>query len=320
VPLSSENDFLALIDRHFPADHPHLRLGRGDDCAVITCPPEMCVTTDLFLEDVHFRRSYFSAADVGHKALAVNLSDVSAMGARPLGFSLGLTIPAGLPDAWWEEMFSGMAGLAGEAGVALTGGDLSAGGKVGLCLTVWGAPPPGGRFLRRRQGLPGDVLFLVGEVGLARTGLHLLEAGAEASAYPASKAAHLRPGLHLGAALALSTAPGVRGLMDVSDGLAMDLPRFLAPGTGADLRLAPADLHPEIVAYTTAHGRDPVRWAVRGGEDYALLGACAPDAWPELAATLPGARAIGAVTSCPGLFLSGRPLDLAGFDHFAPHD
>ena len=88
--IRSEDDFLLLVDRYFPNTHPHLALGRGDDCAELLCPPRMALSTDLFLEDIHFRRSYFTPEDMGHKALAVNISDLAAAGALPLGFSLGL--------------------------------------------------------------------------------------------------------------------------------------------------------------------------------------------------------------------------------------
>ena len=90
---ASEDSILACLARHFPATHPSLLLGRGDDCAVLKAGTPLCVSSDLFLEDVHFRRSYFTPEEIGHKALAVNVSDIAACGGRPLAFTLALGLP-----------------------------------------------------------------------------------------------------------------------------------------------------------------------------------------------------------------------------------
>lgn len=338
MALRSEQDFLELIDRLFPQGPTagprqagHVLLGRGDDCAVLRCPERMCVSADLFLEDVHFRRSYLEPEEVGYKALAVNVSDIAAMGARPLGFCLQLFGPvgrdgpagpagkAGMAEEWWARMLAGMADLARGLDLALAGGDLSRGAAVGLAVTVWGEAGPSGRFLRRRTARAGDDLFLVGEVGLARAGLLALESRGRAACadLPRSTAAHLRPALHVEQAMQLGSLDFVRGLMDVSDGLAMDLPRFLPPGLGADLSLAEADLDREIVEFASRRGEDPLRFALAGGEDYALLGAAEPGLAGALADVVPGARVIGRVLDAPGIFLAGRPAAVDGFDHFA---
>ncbi len=341
MALHSEQDFLELIDRLFPqgpAAGPrqagHVLLGRGDDCAVLRCPERMCVSADLFLEDVHFRRSYFEPEEVGYKALAVNVSDIASMGARPLGFCLQLFGPVGrsgpaspagqigktgVTEEWWARMLAGMADLARGLDLALAGGDLSRGAAVGLAVTVWGEAGPGGRFLQRRTARAGDDLFLVGDVGLARAGLLALESrGREACReLPRATAAHLQPALHVDQALHLGSLDFVRGLMDVSDGLAMDLPRFLPPGLGADLSLGEADLDREIVEFARERGEDPLRFALAGGEDYALLGAAEPGSAGALADAVPGARIIGRVLDAPGIFLASRPAAVGGFDHFA---
>ena len=315
--LRSEEDFLDLIARHFPESHPHVILGRGDDCALLRCPAEICLTTDLFLEDRHFRRAYFEPEDIGRKSLAVNVSDVLGMGARPLGFSLCLTAPTDIEAEWWERLFAGMGEIAALHGLPLVGGDLSAGDDVGLALTVWGEPWPGGEFKRRGKTRPGDALFVVGPVGLARAGLLALEEKGRAAMadFPSATAWHLCPTLFPSASELLSREPEVRGLMDVSDGLAKDVPRFLAPGQGAALAIAGCDLHPETVAKAQAAGQRPALFAALGGEDYALLGAAPEPLVAELSARLPGLCRIGAVTDNPGLTLDGAPLH-GGFDHF----
>ncbi len=331
MALRSEQDFLTLIDRYFPPAGSldggrtglertgHVIMGRGDDCAVLRCPGRICMSADLFLEDVHFRRAYFLPEEVGYKALAVNVSDISAMGGRPLGFCLQLFGPSDVPQEWWEGLFEGMAGLANALRLPLVGGDLSRGPNIGLAVTVWGEEAEGGRFLSRQTAMPGDHLFLVGQVGLARAGLMALEADGRRACrdLPRATRAHLRPGLHVEQAMHLGKLDFVRGLMDVSDGLAMDLPRFLPPGLGADLNPTAVDIDPEVVDYAARLAADPLFFALAGGEDYALLGAAAPEAAKELAQAVPEARIIGRVLETPGLFLAGNPALVAGFDHFA---
>ncbi len=316
--IASEDAFLRLIDRHFPRRHPAVPLHRGDDAAVLDLPGRVCLTADLFLEDAHFRRAYFTPEDIGYKALAVNISDVAAMGAKPLGFSLVLTSPADVGENFWDGVFAGMAALAQALDMPLVGGDLNRGPSVALAVTAWGGPGPSGRFLTRGQGRPGDVLFVVGELGLAAVGLAVLEAsGRDAVAsWPAATAAHLRPAARVEAGLALAAVPGVRGAMDVSDGLAADLPRFLTSQTGADIRLDAALVHPEVIAHAAAQGEDPAETAFLGGEDYALLGVAAPEALPDVLRAVPEAYVIGAVTASPGIVVNGRPASRRGFDHF----
>lgn len=322
----SEDAFLALIDGCFPTGHNRLLLGRGDDCAVIDCRESLCVSSDLFLEDAHFRMAYFTPEDIGYKALAVNISDIAAMGARPLGFVLNLMAPRHLGRGFWESFFRGMAGLAAEHDLYLAGGDLSVAPYLGVAVTIWGELPEGGGYLRRAQARPGDVLFLVGEIGLARLGLTLLEhgltdadrmKGLSPEDYPVAVRAHLRPVPLPEAALALSRTGTVRGLMDVSDGLARDLPRFLGADLGCDLTLPPEALHPEVLLFARNSGVDAAEWAVLGGEDYALLGVVAARDWDMLREKNPAVRRLGNVTQKSGILLNGKQMRSQGFDHFS---
>ena len=321
IMLRSEADFLALIDELFPAIHAHMPLGRGDDCAVLACPERMCMTSDLFLQDAHFRTSYFAPGDVGYKALAASVSDVASMGARPLGFNLQLFGPRDIPGGYWRGVLSGMAELANSLDLPLTGGDLSLGPVVGLGVTMWGRAVCG-RFLTR-EAEPGDVLFMVGLPGLARVGLTLLEEDGPRHDYPVCVAAHLRPRALLDAAERVAGVDAVRGLMDVSDGLAMDVPRLLGLDRGDGSRAIGADmdlsgvLHPEVCAFATATGQHPEFVAWLGGEDYALLGAVRSEGVDALHAAVPEAHVIGRVTDQPGLRLSGEPAPDHGFDHFS---
>lgn len=315
--LTSEDAFLVLIDRFFPAAHKGLLLGRGDDAAVLACPSSLCVSTDLFLENVHFRRSYFLPADIGHKALAVNISDIAAMGANPLGFAVNLMVAPHTDDAFWSGFFTGMAALADEYGLYLAGGDLSRSTCLGVAVTIWGEQVPAGRFLQRAQGKAGDVLFIIGDIGLARTGLAVLEHHPDlVAAYPHAVQAHLRPAPLVAQAQRLAVLPAIRGLMDVSDGLIRDLPRFLGAHLGCRLSLIAHDLHPEVVRFAHSQANDPTTWALLGGEDYALLGAVNREQWPAVQRAIPNAQTLGLITNDPGIYCNGDLLEIKGFDHF----
>jgi len=326
--LDSEDAFLRRIDRFFPNTHKQMLLGRGDDCCLLATPGSLLLSTDLFLEDRHFRRAYFSPADIGWKALAVNLSDIAAMGGRPLGFSLGLMAPAGLDAAFWDGLFEGMAALASQWDLPLTGGDLSRADALGLAITIWGEPGPSGRILRRGGCAVGERIFVADggrpdaplRLGLARVGFLALEEHGPAAAaqYPEAVYAHLRPQPLLDAGLALAARDAVSGLLDVSDGLARDIPRLVGSSleNGAHLNIAFDGLHPELLAYAARRGLNPVALAVLGGEDYALCG--------TMLETMSGGedssglRVIGRVTQEPGLFVNGARFEPRGFDHFAP--
>ncbi|MDR2819921.1 MAG: thiamine-phosphate kinase [Desulfovibrio sp.] len=316
----SEDSILACISRYFPQDHPSLLLGRGDDAALLGNGSPLCVSSDLFLEDIHFRRSYFTPEETGHKALAVNISDLAACGAKPLGFTLCLGLPPEITMPWLEDFFNGMAALAGAQGMALAGGDLSRCERLHISITAWGE----GGFLSRGASLPGDCLFVVGDIGLARVGLRMLEAhGREALGdWPRACAAHLRPKPRTDAGLALALAghnARPPSLMDVSDGIVRDLPRLLGQGgaLGTDVTLPDEMLHPEVLRYAARYHKNPAQEALLGGEDYALLGTCAPDMLQALEAGIPEFMRIGTVNEGGSFTCNGEPLDrLRGFDHF----
>ena len=331
APLS-EDSILACLAQYFPDSHPSLLVGRGDDCAIVRQQNAQCISTDLFLEDIHFRRSYFSPAEIGYKALAVNISDIAACGGRPACFTLGLGLPQGIDLPWLDSFFSGMGNLAAKHRMALVGGDLSRAPALHICITVWGDVQPD-CLLTRGNGMVGDALFVVGALGLARVGLAVLEAEGNAARvhWPAACAAHLTPVPQVDAGIMLARAgrnARPPALMDISDGLARDLPRLLgmSPGLatmqgkslGAELVLPQGMLPPEVVRYATKHHLNPVHEALRGGEDYALLGCCAQDMLPPLQLALPRLMPIGIVTNSGQIMCNGLPLGhIQGFDHFS---
>ena len=231
-----------------------------------------------------------------------------------------------------------MDGLAKQHNMVLAGGDLSGCERLHISVTVWGEPADPGTFLVRGGSMPGDVLFVVGRLGLARVGLKALEAQGRAALeeWPVACAAHLHPEPQVDAGLMLARAgfnARPPALMDVSDGIMRDLPRLLgltgelsAAGQishgslGAEILLARGQLHPEVVRYAEAHGKNPVHEALLGGEDYALLGSCAPDMLPSLHAAIPRLTSIGLVTTGGGIVCNNELMDslahMRGFDHF----
>ncbi len=334
----SEAGILAVIDRYFSREHPSLLLGRGDDCAVLRSGGNIAMSTDIFAEHSHYRRSYFSARDIGCKALAVNVSDIGAAGARPEGVSLGLTLTGEEDEGWIGGFCEGMKEIADAFDLAVSGGDLSRGPAQSVCVTAWGRLPddlPTG--LRRGAACAGDAVFACGEFGLARAGLMVLEEsggtaeGAELAKreWPACCRRHLRPlpmaaaGMDL-ARFCVSRGLGGRvGLLDVSDGLARDLPRLLdsgRTGLGAEIFLGRGMLHDEVLRFCADRGLDPSLFAYLGGEDYALAGTCPAENWVDLEGWMaacghPLAR-LGTVR--PGsIRLNGTVAEDAGFDHFS---
>ena len=314
--ITSEDSILNLIGKYFPLQHSALVLGRGDDCALFRTRSGSSVSTDLFIEDVHFRRRYFTPAEIGHKALACNISDLAACGTRPEAFTLSVGLPPDTDYAWLDAFFSGMGALAERFGLALAGGDTTRSEKLVISITVFGSEIGEGSFLTRGGSMPGDVLFVVGPLGLARVGLQELEAhGREAlKTWPQACRAHLMP----------------EPLMDVSDGVARDLPRLLGltgeagtpsvagGGLGAELVLPAGILPSEVTRWCRENGRSPVKEALLGGEDYALLGSCAADMLPSLHAAIPGLWEIGTVTDTGKIYCNRESLEsLHGFDHFA---
>lgn len=332
--IVSEDACLTLIDEFFPSRTAHVPLGRESDCAELAgMPPVLALSTDMLWEDVHFRRRYVTPQEAGAKALTVAVSDLAAAGASPMGFSLDLMLPPSLSENALRRIMRGMARVAKAQGIVLSGGDLSRGDRLGFSITVWGRPAGDGvPFLRRGAARPGDCIFLIGRTGLSGVGLWALEKQGRAAvaSWPESCAAFLDPQalVRQGQAVALlakaaKQQDGTRekegarySLMDVSDGLARDLPRLLG-SLGADLFAPREIIHEEARRAAACRNMPPEELFLRGGEDYALLGTCPEAGWENVRKTLPEACLLGTVRKKGGLSLLGRPLVLRGFDHFA---
>lgn len=322
-----------LIRRHFQrapgAEGGAVVLGIGDDCALLQPRPghQLAISSDMLVEGRHFFPDVDPEA-LGHKALAVNLSDLAAMGAQPLGFTLALALPHA--DTGWLDKFArGLFALADAHACPLVGGDTTR-GPLNLCITVFGEVKPG-HALRRDAARAGDDVYVSGRTGEARLALeHLRGTGwAQAACGPDGLNAPLRARLErptprnaLG--MALAEEAGVRAAIDLSDGLAGDLGHILrASGVGADVHLHTLPVAPALQAVSEVHRLDCL---IAGGDDYELLFTAAPEAREVIArasaASGTPVTRIGRITATPGLRWldsTGQPVSLAarGFDHFA---
>lgn len=281
----------------------------------------LCVSTDAVVEGVHFRRADGPLEDVGHKALAVNLSDLAAMGARPRWFVVSLAAPS-LSRAEARALGRGMAALARQARIALVGGNVTRAGELSLTLTVAGTLL-GKAPLLRSGGRPGDVLYLSGALGGARLGLASLSRAPGGRRFAKAERRQRRPEPRL--ALGRLAAGYASAAIDISDGFLQDAGRLLAAsGVGAEV-LGDAVPVDRDVRRAFASPAGALRAALLGGEDYELLLAVPRRRVRafERACARAGhcVHAIGRLV--PGRALrvlgaDGRPyrLSLSGFDHF----
>jgi thiamine-monophosphate kinase len=321
-----------LAGRYRGAPLPAGDLGIGDDAAWLRRLPAsgLVATTDLLVEGVHFEWGWGPAELLGEKAVEVNLSDLAAMGARPRAALLTLALASGSRPRL-EALLSGLHRALRRSGTPLVGGDLSASpGQTQIGLTLLGAAPRGGP-LRRSGGRPGDRLVVSGTLGAARAGLLLLrgeirrprgQRGRRDARLAARALLAPRARLEAGRALVGRASAA----MDLSDGLARDLPRLCrASGTGALVSEAALPLHPaarRLLGPRKARGE-----ALLGGEDYELLAAVPPAKLARLRARFRRLRVrlteIGELTAARGrveLLAAGgdrRPFPEGGFDHFS---
>jgi thiamine-monophosphate kinase len=307
-----------LIARWFtPPPGAGVLLGVGDDAALLAprAGEVLAAATDTLVEGIHFP-SGSPPRSIGHRALAVNLSDLAAMGAEPRWALLALTLPA-LDERWLDGFAAGFAELAARSGCALVGGDTTR-GPLAVTVTVLGAVPAGGA-LRRAGARVGDALCVSGTLGDGAGGLRAAQGDLPPGA--ASDALRARfelpePRLALGRALR-----GVaHACIDVSDGLVADLGHLLsASGVGATVEVDALPTSDALRAVCAAQARE---LALTGGDDYELAFACAPEALAALGAAGVALTRIGTVEAAPGLRLvdgAGRPVTVArgGHDHFA---
>jgi thiamine-monophosphate kinase len=265
--LLPEKKFIAQIRRMASGtSRGRIVRGIGDDCAVLRIPrgEELLVTTDLCIEDVHFRRAWHSAHSVGHRCLARGLSDIAAMGGTPLACFLSFAAPAELPQKWAAEFLRGLLGLAARFKVPLAGGDTSSGAKITADIVVLGSVPVGKAVLRS-GAKPGDKIYVTGKLGGSAAIIQKLYRGEKVDASSPRNHFYPIPRLEIGTQLRkkhLATA-----MIDVSDGLSIDLAHLCRESSVSAVIEATA-----IPAAETA----TLDLALHGGDDYELLFTASP--------------------------------------------
>lgn len=328
---------IRLIRDAASRQRPDVKIGIGDDCAVLAAEAGelLLATTDLLVEDVHFRRRYATPSDIGWKSLAVNLSDIASMGGRPRWALVALACPETTDPDDVRDFYTAALGLADEHGVTIVGGDTSvstAGWVVNVSLLGTSHRP-----VLRSTARVGDVVLVTGSLGRSRAGLAVLERpdspSVEAAARADAVAAHLRPRPRVREGQWLAGPGGVSAMIDLSDGLATDLGHVArASGVGARVHLDRVPVAPSARTIADAFGEDARAWATSGGEDYELLLTCAPGAVRALGEGL--RRATGALISEVGEIVSGEGVQFvdehgtavpvaSGFEHFLtgrPHE
>lgn len=291
--------------------------GPGDDAAVLPPAPTSVVTCDAVIEGVHFLRSTSSLADIGHKALAVNLSDVASMGATPSWFVCALGLPPDVSPRDVDELSRGMAALARVHQVELVGGNVTRSPQLTVNITVAGTAR---RPLLRSGARPGHHLYVSGYLGDAAAGLELLQKHAAVGRGQRQLLdAQRRPAPHL--AFGRIAAEFASAAIDVSDGLVQDLGHVTdASRVGASLESAAIPMSDALLAHAGSRAK-ALGLALGGGEDYVLLIAVPPRRRVAFDRALDrgGLRAlrIGVVTQGTGVLIDGHPPPRrAGFLHF----
>ena len=315
-----------LIARYFTRPPRHATLGVGDDCALLSLQSgmQLAVSSDMLVQGRHFL-STTPAAGLGHKALAVNLSDLAACGAKPLAFTLALALPS-IDEPWLAGFSKGLWDLADAHGCELIGGDTTQ-GPLNICITMLGEVPPGDALLRQHAQV-GDDIYISGTVGDARLALEVFKGtvSLEAAHFEAARLRMDRPTPRVELGLALRGV--ANAAVDISDGLLGDLGHILQRSkVGAVIETAwvqdSAAISDAMLSVTFNKRLD---FALAGGDDYELLFTASPDQADEVLEA--GERCgvsitcIGRITPVAGvqvLDLQGLPLSrrFASFEHFA---
>ena len=338
-PLAlTEQTFIDFIARCARPVRPKPAVGIGDDTAVLNLPPrsQTLVTTDLLTDGVHFRAAWTSGALLGRKALAVNLSDIAAMGGQPHSCVVAVGFPRSTTVAYARGVARGLTGMARSHGVALVGGDTCAARALFVNVTLIGSVEKG-RAVTRSGARPGDHLYVTGTIGASAAGLSLLAGrgrpGPGMGIPPAASQslrrrairAHLDPHPRCAAGRALGLTGLATSMIDLSDGLAQDLPRLCAAsGVGAVVSLSALPI--DRLASALFGPDKALQLALCGGEDYELLFTARPACEPLVTALsrrlglpigrigqiLPRRAAIRTVDT-KGRY---RSLPAGGFEHF----
>ena len=344
-----EFDFIEQLRELFPS--PDGVLGIGDDCAVVPFSAarglpgiatdaggELLVSTDLLTEGVHFRLDWMTPWQLGWKSAMVNISDIAAMGGIPRWSFLSLAIPESHKDTDLMAFMQGFKEASDRYGVQLLGGDTCRSkALLTVNVTIMGTCEAGSS-VKRSGAQAGDLICVSGTLGDSAAGLALLQEGRQGGGegtYPSRNIAdnrskrlvkhHLEPVARVELGRALAAMPGIGAMMDLSDGLAADLPHILEASSVACGRSIGAHIDVSILPFSAdcidtceERGWDVWSKGLEGGEDYELLFTCRSDAPLEslLQTGLPAITVVGRITETPGIQWQGTDRSFSGFRHF----
>ena len=303
----------------------------GDDAAAFTTEPDQVslITTDLLVERIHFIRNSIAGSDLGYKSLAVNLSDIAAMGGIAREAFVSIAIPQDCPLEYIEAFYEGMKRLAARFDVNILGGDTTRSKKdLIINIVVQGTADPE-QMLCRDAARPGDIVVSTGYLGDSRAGLHLIlnNIATGTGELKALYRAHVAPEPHLPEGRLLASQPGTHAGIDTSDGLSSDLGHIAEESqVGAVLYADKIPVSESLLKFCSRFDFDPVEYALSGGEDYTLLCTIAPQNIEETAAKFqaefkrPLFR-LGEITDKDRLELihpdgKAKPLVPTGWNHF----
>lgn len=325
-----EFGLIARLRQRFATGGIGVIRGIGDDTAAIQTHPGhlLLATTDATVEGVHFLRTTTTPRSLGRRALAVNLSDIAAMGGIPRWALVSLSLPAATTLAFVDDLASGLADEARQFGVAIVGGNLARSpDRLVLDLTLLGEVEPD-RVLYRTGARAGDRLLVTGTLGDAAGGLAIVlgHVPAETSGADRLIRRQLVPMPRIDAGRAIALTGLATAMIDLSDGLASDLGHLATENQlGAIVYADAVPISPELRQLAQVAGRDPLDWALHGGEDYELLLTAPANSIGALIAAVRGVGVplteIGELTALPGLWLrqpDGQqvPLGSAAWGHF----
>ncbi|GAB2708361.1 thiamine-phosphate kinase [Nocardia thraciensis] len=276
-------------------------LGPGDDAAIVAAPAgRYMVSTDMLVQDRHFRLDWSSPGDIGRKAVAQNAADVVAMGAAPSAFVVSLGCPADTPVEFVDRFVEGLWREAHRAGGSIAGGDVVRSPLLVISVTAFGDPPA--RPVLRSGARPGDIVAVAGRLGWSAAGLAVLAAGIDPARFPEVVAAHRVPQPPYGTVLGMPADAAITAMADVSDGLLADL-GHIAESSGVAVDVDSGALtDPALRPAAELLGADPAAWILTGGEDHAFAatfraGQALPDGWAP----------VGRVGTGSGVTVDGEP-------------
>ncbi len=322
----NEWDLIRAIKKAVLTDPPagdRLILGIGDDCAAFDIGGGRAglVTTDISVEKVHFDRAYCGDADIGYRAMASNISDIAAMGGTALFAFVSLGIPDGAGEDMVLALYRGMREAAAGLPLRVAGGDLSRCGETVISIAIYGEAARD-KIVTRKGAARGDRIYVTGTLGGSLAGMELLAAN-RGGKYPSLAAKHLRPDIRIGAVPEILERYRPTAMIDVSDGLLSDLRHVCeASNAGFLLEAGAIPVSPELAEYCGHAGRDPLRYALEGGEEYELLFTSPVDIEETVALPESGVAVtrIGRIEGSGYLLERGgrtEKAEIRGFQHFS---